>query len=294
MTDVIQMRGVAKSYQNFQLDHIDLTLPAGEIMGLVGVNGAGKSTTLRILMGLIAPDSGSVNVLGHSLPEQQVEAKRDVGFASEDMRLYKHKNLAWHMNFVQSFFPSWDNRYAQHLAQKFGLPLDQNLKGFSHGQRVKAALLLLLARRPGLLILDEPTTGLDPVARSEVLEELAEVLENENRSVLFSSHNTHDVEQLSDSITFLHDGRVLASEDIESFLEKWRCVRCKGDIDPQALQSSNLAEFRRSGSLINLKLDNYNDSTAAWLQSKGLEVVEVLRMTLEEIFIANVKRGRAQ
>lgn len=294
MANVIEMSGVAKTYQHFSLDHIDLTLPAGEIMGLVGVNGAGKSTTLRILMGLIAQDSGSVRVLGHALPDEQVAAKRDIGFASEDMRLYRHKDLQWHMGFMQSFFPTWDQSYAKHLAAKFDLALDQNLKGFSHGQRVKASLLLLLARRPGLLILDEPTTGLDPVARSEVIEELAEVLTDENRSVLFSSHNTHDVEQLSDTLTFLHDGRVLASENIEDFLDKWRCVRCKGDLAEGDLLPPNVAEMRRSGSLVNLKVDNFGEPTLQMLRDKGLEVVEVMRMTLEEIFIANVKRGRLQ
>ncbi len=293
MQTAIRLAGVTKTYPHFKLDNLSLTLPTGEIMGLVGVNGAGKSTTLRILMGLIAADTGDVEVLGLPMPREQVAAKRRIGYASDDMRLYPSRDLQWHMQFIRSLFRDWDEPYARHLLQRFDLRPDQKLKAFSHGERVKAALFLLLARRPQLLVLDEPTTGLDPVARTDILEELAEVLRDEGRSVLFSSHNTHDIEQLSDSITFLHDGRLLASEAIDRFLDSWRCIRCRGDLDEQQIELPGLATVKRNGSLIELKADRYEDSQLALLQSLGLEVLDVRRMSLEEIFIANVKRGKA-
>lgn len=289
MQSVIDMSAVHKNYSHFQLSDINLNLPAGEIMGLVGVNGAGKSTIIRILLGLIQADSGKASVLGYQLPCEQIEAKREIGFASEDMRLYKGKNLAWHMGFIQSIFPYWDASYAAHLLKKFDLRADQEVKGFSHGQRVKAALLLLLARRPRLLILDEPTTGLDPVARSEVIEELAEVLRDENRSVLFSSHNTHDIEQISDSITFIHNGHLLASSDIGSYLDSWRSIRCKGNLSPETIRLPALTDIRQNGSLLNIKVNNFDESYLERLREQGLEVIEVKNMNLEEIFIATVK-----
>lgn len=172
-------------------------------------------------MGLIQADSGSVDVLGYRLPEQQVLAKQNIGYISDDMRLYKSENLRWHMQFIQSIFPAWDATYAEHLLKAFDLNAEQKFKSFSHGQRVKACLLLILAKNPKLVILDEPTTGLDPVACEEVLSELAEILRDENRSVLFSSHNTQDIEQLSDSITFLHKGKLLDSQDKETYLDRW-------------------------------------------------------------------------
>lgn len=294
MRNVIQLSGISKHYEHFQLKNINLQLPEGEIMGLVGVNGAGKSTTLRILMGLIKADAGEVDVLGYRLPEQQVQAKCEIGFASEDMRLYKNKDMAWHMGFIQSVFPRWDVSYAAYLLKKFDLKANQEVKGFSHGQRVKASLLLLLARRPDLLILDEPTTGLDPVARSEVIDELADVLRDDKRSVLFSSHNTHDIEQLSDSITFLDNGQLLASQDIESFLNSWRSIRCQGNIDVSDICLPDVARIKRNGSLINLHMEDYRESNLDILRAQGLEILDVVPMNLEEIFIATVKKGAAQ
>lgn len=138
MQNAIELQNVCKLYSDFYLDNVSLQLPVGQIMGLVGVNGAGKSTTLRLLMGLVQPDSGTVDVLGYRLPEQQVHAKQQIGFASEDMRLYKTENLRWHMQFIQSIFPSWDATYAEHLLKSFDLNAEQKLSGYSHGQRVKA------------------------------------------------------------------------------------------------------------------------------------------------------------
>ena len=126
------------------------------------------------------------------------------------------------MGFIESIFPGWDSWYARDLVRRFDLKPEQKIKGLSHGQRVKAALLLALARRPRLLVLDEPTTSLDPVARHEVLSALIEVLADERRTVLFSSQNTIDVEQISDRITFIDGGRIIDSGDKEDYLDRWR------------------------------------------------------------------------
>lgn len=132
----VQLRGVGKTYPYFTLDNIHLELPHGQIMGLIGPNGAGKSTTIRILLGLVQQDRGEVRVLGRRMPEQQVAAKWDIGFASEDMRLYEAMTLEWHMNFIRSIYPRWDALYAQLLLKRFGLRAEQKVKGLSHGQRL--------------------------------------------------------------------------------------------------------------------------------------------------------------
>lgn len=291
MQNAFELKNVSKRYSEFYLESLSLQLPVGQVMGLVGVNGAGKSTTLRLLMGLIQPDTGTVDVLGYRLPEQQARAKQDIGFASDDMRLYKTENLRWHMQFIQSIYSDWDNTYAEHLLKIFDLKAEQKIKGFSHGQRVKACLLLILARKPKLVILDEPTTGLDPVAREEVLSELADILRDENRSVLFSSHNTQDIEQLADSITFLHKGKLLDSQDKETYLDRWRRIVCTGDIHSSGLGIACITNIKRNGSLNEIIVNQYDDSILAQLSAQGLTVSSVDRMSLEKIFVANVRAG---
>lgn len=292
MHNAIEFNQVCKRYPEFYLDNFNLALPTGQIMGLVGVNGAGKSTALRLLLGLIQPDSGTVDVLGHRLPQHQVLVKKDIGYTAEDMRLYRSQNLRWHMQFIQSIFPSWDQVYAEHLIKKFDMNANQKVLGYSHGQRVKACLILLLARRPRLVILDEPTTGLDPVARYEVLSELAEILRDENRSVLFSSHTTQDVEQLSDSITFLHKGKTLASQDKETYIEGWRRVMCTGNLADD-FKLANVAGIKSNGSIHELKVKNFDESILNEIANKGLSVTQVDRMSLEQIFIASVREIQA-
>jgi ABC-2 type transport system ATP-binding protein len=295
MTDLtIELNGVGKKYRYFSLDNIELKLPEGQIMGLIGPNGAGKSTTIRIIMGLVHQDRGEVRVLGHRMPAEQVAAKWDIGFASEDMRLYEWMTLGWHMNFIQSIYPHWDAAYAQILLKRFGLRAEQKIKGLSHGQRVKATLLLVLARRPKLLVLDEPTTGLDPVARHEVLREMTSIMAEEGRSVLFSSHNTQDVEQISDQITFIDRGRIIDSMDKEMYLDRWRRLRLEVPygIDLPALPG--IIGIRQEGRLAIATANRFVPGLANAYESTGARIQCIENMTLEEIFVANVEHSREE
>jgi ABC-2 type transport system ATP-binding protein len=291
MSLAFSLSGIAKRYPHFALEDISLDLPEGQIMGLVGVNGAGKTTLLRLLTGLAAADVGDIRVLGHRLPEAQVAAKRDIGFASEDMRLYRGQTLRWHMDLMHHIYPGWNEIYAAELVKRFELRPQQAVGGYSHGQRVKALLLLCLARRPRLLLLDEPTTGLDPVARIEVLEALADVLRDEQRSVLFSSHNTHDVEQLADTITFLHKGRLVASADKHAFVDSWRRVVCQGVLPAGVQEWPEIASARANGSLVEIKARTWSEDLPARLAANGLQVQRTDPMALEDIFITAVRSG---
>lgn len=290
----IELRGVTKKYRYFTLDKINLTLPRGQIMGLIGANGAGKSTTIRVLMGLVHQDSGEARVLGHNMPTQQVAAKWDIGFASEDMRLYEAMTLGWHIDFVRSIYPNWDAAYEQVLLKRFGLRADQKIKGLSHGQRVKSALLLVLARKPKLLVLDEPTTGLDPVARHEVLRELTHAMADEDRSILFSSHNTQDVEQISDQITFIDRGRIIDSMEKENYLDRWRRLRLEVPRGIELPALPGIIGVQREGSLAVATSNAFVPDLASAYESRGARVQRIENMTLEEIFVANVEHNREE
>lgn len=288
-TKVFEMNGVAKAFRFFTLSELSLDLEPGQIMGLVGPNGAGKSTTIRLLMGLLAADAGEIRLLGREMPRKQAAAKAEVGFVSDDMRLFQHATLGWHMGFMASLYPGWDAAYAAVLLKRFGLRAEQPVKGLSTGEQAKALLLLALARRPRLLVLDEPTSGLDPVARHELLTELMDVLRDDRRAILLSSHHTQDVERIADRICFIDRGRVVAASDKEAFLERWRRVQLRLPPGQPAWRLPEIVHCERDGNLATLTVDGFSDALLAGL---GAPVQAVQRMSLEEIFVATVMHSR--
>src|SRR5262245_21112764 len=291
---VIEVAGVEKAYRFFRLGSVSLELEAGQIMGFVGPNGAGKSTLMRILMGMTRHDRGAVRVLGHPIPEEQASAKRDVGFVSGDMRLHGSFTRVSYMKFVASTYPGWDAAYGEVRLRRFTLRADQDIKALSHGERVKAMLLLVLARRPRLLLLDEPTTGLDPVARHEILTELMAVVEDERRAILFSSHNTQDVEQISDQITFIDRGRIIDSSDKETFIDRWRRLHLDVPAGVTLPALKDVVETKTSGHIAIVTTRAYSPATESIYAGAGAHVRDVQRMTLEEIFVANVMCNRKE
>ncbi len=288
------LQGLCKSFRHFALDDITLQLPQGQIMGLVGPNGAGKSTTIRLLMGLIAPEAGTIEMLGHSVPGDAAAAKREVAYVSDDMSLFAMATLAWHLRFVASLYPEWDEAYARQLLKSFNLRPDQWVGKMSRGEHVKAMLLLALARRPRLLVLDEPTSGLDPVARHELLTELMQIVRDESRSILFSSHNTADVERISDQIAFIDRGRLVDARDKESFLDRWRRLSIDVPVGVTLPRLASVVDLSLGERLATLTTDNYVPQLHAQLEHAGAQVRDVQRMSLEEIFVACVMRSRTE
>jgi ABC-2 type transport system ATP-binding protein len=293
-TPLINLTEISKTYRFFRLEPTSLELTPGQIMGLVGPNGAGKTTIMRILMGLVRADAGEAQVLGRFMPEQAADAKRDIGFVSADMRLYPQATLDWHLRFMGGLYPGWDAPYAAQLLERFNLKRPQPVSSLSQGEHMKALMLLALARRPRLLVLDEPTTGLDPVARHEMLIELMDVLKDERRAILLSSHETRDVERICDRITFIDRGQVVDSRDKEQFLERWRRIQL--DVPPGLTLPvpAGVVDVAGSGRVITVTSNDFSpDLTARYIQA-GARVHEVQRMTLEEIFIANVCASRKE
>ncbi len=293
-TPSLELHAVAKRYPFFSLREVSLRLEPGQIMGLVGPAGAGKSTLLRIILGMTQADAGSVRVLGHAVPAAQALAKRDIGFVSPDMGLFGSATLGWHMDFVARMYPTWDAGYAADLLERFNLHAAQACRSLSSGERIKALLLMALARRPRLLVLDEPTTGLDPVARHEVLAELMAVLQDETRSILFSSHNTQDVERIADRLCFLDRGSLIADEDTGQFLERWRRLQLELAEDTALPTPPGTIEVSRSGRSAVLLTSAWRPELEPQLAQAGATVHAVQRVSLEEIFVASVMHARKE
>lgn len=215
----VALSRVCKRHGAFALDDVSFRLAPRSVTGLLGVNGSGKSTILRILLGLVRADSGRVEVLGRHMPRAERDVKQDVGFVSEDMALYRNASLAWHARLAKAACRGWDDAYAATLIERFRIDPERDVAGMSRGQSVACLLVLALARRPRLLVMDEPTAGLDPIARLELLAELRALHASSGMTILFSSHNTADVEALCDRVVMIDAGRVLAESPLSELTQ---------------------------------------------------------------------------
>ena len=224
MENAICIRGLCKHYEDFSLENLDLTVPTGTIVGFVGENGAGKTTTLKAIFGAIRTDGGSIEVLGCTDPDRL--DKSQIGVVMEDSFFYETLTPRQVNSIMKSLQPGWDIAEFARLLHNSQLPEKKLIKDMSKGMRMKFRLATALAHKPKLLILDEATSGLDPVVRGEVLDYLRDYIQDENHSVLMSSHITSDLEKVADSIAYLHKGRLLFQMERDELLEKYGVLRC--------------------------------------------------------------------
>ncbi len=207
---VLEVRGLVRTYGAVRaVDGLDLTVREGEIYGFLGRNGAGKTTTIRMLMGIIRPDRGTITLQGRSAPRPTVAQKRLIGYVAQEQHFYPWMTCEALGRFVAGFYPSWDDAEFKHLLDVFELPARRKVSELSHGTRVKLALALAIAPRPPLLILDEPTAGLDPVARREFLEITQRHAHAAGQTVFFSSHLVDEVERVADRVGIIDRGRLV-------------------------------------------------------------------------------------
>ncbi len=226
MSDLaLQLNGVGKTYKGFALDDVSFELPRGYICGLIGPNGAGKTTIIKLIMNLIRRDAGTIEVLGDDNLRYEAEVKSKIGFVYDLPRLYDDASLRDIARSVAPFYPRWDQAQFDSLTHEFGLPMRKKWKTLSSGMKTQMALSLALSHEAELIIMDEPTSGLDPIVRRELLERLRDLLQDDRKSILFSTHITSDLERIADYITCVRDGRVLFSKERDDILEHWGIVR---------------------------------------------------------------------
>jgi ABC-2 type transport system ATP-binding protein len=226
MTDyALEVTGLRKSYKGFTLKDVSFQLPRGYIMGLIGPNGAGKTTVIKLIMNLIRRQAGEVKVFGLDNRKAESEVKSRIGFVYDFSCFHEDATLNDHKRVIAPFYARWSEETFERLVREFELPLNKKFKALSHGMRTKFALVLALSHDADLLILDEPTSGLDPVFRRELLQRLSALLQDEGKSVLFSTHITTDLERVADFITFIRDGEIAFSLPKDQLLETWGIVR---------------------------------------------------------------------
>jgi len=230
MENLIEIRGLSKCYHDFALENVDLTVPAGCIVGLIGENGAGKTTTLKAILNIVHPDSGEIRLMGKDPSDP--ESRLQVGTVFEDSYFHDCLNITKISRIMGKICVNWDEKMFLNYCRRFRLSEEKTVGEFSRGMRMKLSLATALSRHPRLLILDEATSGLDPVVRRQILDLFLEFIQDESCSILMSSHITDDMEKVCDQIAYLHNGRMIFQENKDELLESMAILQCsKNNMD---------------------------------------------------------------
>ena len=242
MRNALTISGLTKTYQDFVLDHVSFTVPSGSIVGLIGENGAGKSTTINAALGLIQKEDGMVSVLGEENLNKDIKEQIGVVFdGSNYPEILSPRKLN---RVMKNIYRSWDEQIYFRLLKQFSLPSDKQIKQFSKGMRMKLAITAAFSHHSRLLILDEATSGLDPVVRDDILDMLLDFVQDEEHSILVSSHITSDLEKIADYIVFIHEGKVVFERPKDELTEQYGILKC-GAAQFDALAKSDIISYRK-------------------------------------------------
>jgi ABC-2 type transport system ATP-binding protein len=285
--NILEIQGLCKAYKDsaFRLQNVSFAVPAGTIVGFVGENGAGKSTTIGCILNTLHKDSGTVKIFGKEMNDEATDLRDEIGvvYDSNSFPVYlTPKKVA---SIMRQLYSRWDDGLFNEYLQRFKLPPTNKIKGFSRGMTMKLALAAALAHHPRLLVLDEATSGLDPIARDDVLDVFLEFVQDEGRSILMSSHITTDLEKVADYITFIHDGEVYFNEPKDKLIYEYGVMRMTAEqfscIDPADALAVRKHDFQTDVLV--------KDRKAA--QEKYAEVV-IDNLTIDEIMLLIVKGGK--
>jgi ABC-2 type transport system ATP-binding protein len=294
MTNAIEIRGLVKEYARFQLGPLDLTVSRGAIYGLIGPNGAGKTTTIDLVFGLGKNDAGHIRVLGFDHRADEVALKSRAAYVSPELNFQVWSKVGKVIRFVRGFYPGWDDTYCTALLKAFHLSPGDRIATLSFGAKTKLSLLRALARRPEVLLLDEPLSGLDVISKQQLFGELLKAVEDGERTVLISSHNLSDLERFADHVGLLKNGKLLLEGRTDEVVERYRLAEFFAN-DGTTFQSP------APEGLIILKYDenrwrallDLQSGAQHWLQTQGAQNVSLTRLNLEELFVALFKEEEA-
>ena len=291
MSYAFEVRDLIKIYPGFQLGPLSLALEPGTVLGYIGPNGSGKTTTMHCLTGLVRADQGEMRIFGRENHPNRPQWKLDIGYVGDMHVFYERWSAARNLRFLAQFYPNWSQERAENLARRFALPLEKKAKDLSTGNRVKLSLVAALAHSPRLLLLDEPTSGLDPVVRSEVLDTLFEVLEDGESAIFYSTHILSDIGRLADELAFLVDGKVVLRADKEALTQRYRRISFR--LDGSRTTFNGCQQVRREGTLVQV-VSRDAEATLRHLASLDARELQETRMTIDEIAVMVLKHGAGE
>ena len=233
----IEMSDIKKSFKDFTIENFNLKVEKGFITGFIGPNGSGKTTTIKLIMNLIKPENGNIKIFGKDVRNNEEEIRERIGFVYAENTYYDHLTVKQTGDLIAPFYRKWDTNIFLSYVTLFQLPKNKKVKKLSTGMKVKLSLAIALSHSADLIILDEPTSGLDPIARSEVLNILYEIIQDENKTVLFSSHITSDLDKIADTIAFINDGKLIFNQAKDDILLKYKIVKGPSSILDNELRS---------------------------------------------------------
>ena len=287
MSAILEVQGLTKQYRksDFRLNNVSFSIPSGAIMGFVGENGAGKTTTIGCILNTLVKDSGSVKVFGKEMTDQATDIRDDIGIVYDKNAFPTHLTALKVASIMRHLYSNWDDELFKDYLQKFKLPEKKKIKTFSRGMTMKLAVATALSHRPKLLILDEATAGLDPIVRDDILDVFLDFVQDENNSILLSSHITSDLEKVADYITFIHDGSIVFNEKKDDLKYNFGIMRCK---------AAQFEEIDKKDILAYRKHDYQTDVLIADKKSaeKKYRDIVIDNVTIEEIMLMFVKGER--
>ena len=286
MEPLVVFENVSKFYDGVAaLSRVSLTIPEGRIVGVLGPNGAGKTTLLRLMTGMILPDQGECRTLGKPVGELAEKELEQIGCVDQDPKLIEWLNVQQFLKYISAYYPMWDRALEERMLKQFEVDIKQRLSVLSPGNRQKVALIAAIAYHPRLLILDEPASGLDPLARAELLKILLEMIQDSRRTVLISSHILADIEKVVDHVIFLKDGRIRKENELdalrEAYFEAW--IPFKGAA-PSQFPAAGLLETQVRDTALRLTYQSSSpEAVSAWASQAGYSA-EIRPVSLEDIY----------
>jgi ABC-2 type transport system ATP-binding protein len=289
MKYAFKLTALTKSFPEFNLGPLNLELEPGKVLGYVGPNGSGKTTTMHCMVGLVKADSGKTEIFGRENNPNNIDWKFDIGYVGDKHVFYENWNGEKNLKFISQFYPSWSDKKAKELIQRFELPIEKRAKDLSTGNRVKLSLVQVLSRFPKLLILDEPTAGLDPVVRTELLDVLFEVLEDGEKSIFYSTHILTDISRLADELAFIDNGNVKLKTAKDDLTENWRRISFK--LNMNGINFENVVNVENEGNNYKVISNNF-ESTLKQLKNIDAQNIQETRMGIDEIAVHILKGNK--